>query len=303
MIFFNNMVNIKKMCNAYSLIIFLLLIFCYSSSYSALKYVSIVSKSSGLDSWEGYQGKTVEFDVRVDNASMVAGAAFTVTWDTTNITLVNISSDFFETFSKQGISPVHVTVDGKTYYSPFASKNMPQGCMVAGARKRNGTGTNIPLFTLKFLLNGATGSYPIQVIQSKISNTNAGYSQLGQPVPFFVGTDATSFISHSATIYPGTIRLYSNSDTDADGLPDAWEMLHFGNLTTANATTDWDGDGYSDLTEFLNKQEGLTDPSGRQYDPRSQNTPGGKGYVNNDMDFWDIMIPVIINSAKHAQQE
>lgn len=295
--------NLKKKYNIYFLMILILSFFCYSNIHAAVKYISIVSKSSGLDSWEGYQGKTVEFDVRVDNASMVAGAVFTVTWDTGNITLVNVTSDFFENFSKQGVSPAQVTVDQKTYYSPFVSKIMPQGCMVAGARKINGIGTNIPIFTLKFLLNGSAGSYPIDVIESKISNTNAGYSPTGEPVPFFVGYDSNSYISHSAVAYPGTIRLYSNLDTDADGLPDAWEMLHFGNLTTANAKTDWDGDGYTDLTEFLNHQDGLTDPNGRQYDPKNQNAPSGKGYVNNDMDFWEIMIPVIINSAKQAQQQ
>ena len=39
-------------------------------------------------------------------------------------------------------------------------------------------------------------------------------------------------------------------DTDQDGLPDEWEIEHFGNLTTANATTDTDGDGSTDSDEF-----------------------------------------------------
>ena len=40
-------------------------------------------------------------------------------------------------------------------------------------------------------------------------------------------------------------------DSDGDGIPDAWENLRFGNLTTANATTDHDGDGSSDATEYV----------------------------------------------------
>jgi len=39
-------------------------------------------------------------------------------------------------------------------------------------------------------------------------------------------------------------------DTDGDGIADAWEKLHFGNLTTATASTDSDGDGASDLSEY-----------------------------------------------------
>ena len=41
------------------------------------------------------------------------------------------------------------------------------------------------------------------------------------------------------------------ADTDGDGLPDDWEMARFGNLTTADATSDFDGDGKSDLAEYL----------------------------------------------------
>ena len=40
-------------------------------------------------------------------------------------------------------------------------------------------------------------------------------------------------------------------DTDCDGIADAYEFLHFGNLLTADATTDTDGDGQTDLVEYL----------------------------------------------------
>jgi hypothetical protein len=46
-------------------------------------------------------------------------------------------------------------------------------------------------------------------------------------------------------------RLQSGTDSDRDGIPDAWELDHFGNLTTANATSDKDGDGFGDLQEYL----------------------------------------------------
>lgn len=42
----------------------------------------------------------------------------------------------------------------------------------------------------------------------------------------------------------------SRPDVDGDGIPDPWEELHFGNLTNANATTDADGDGATDLSEY-----------------------------------------------------
>ena len=45
------------------------------------------------------------------------------------------------------------------------------------------------------------------------------------------------------------------ADTDNDGIDDAWEIQHFGNLSRGGATdssSDFDGDGYTDLEEFLN---------------------------------------------------
>jgi len=40
-------------------------------------------------------------------------------------------------------------------------------------------------------------------------------------------------------------------DSDGDGLPDWWEILHFGGATAADANTDPDGDGLSNLEEYL----------------------------------------------------
>ena len=43
----------------------------------------------------------------------------------------------------------------------------------------------------------------------------------------------------------------SGDDTDHDGLPDEWEIQHFGDLSTADETTDTDNDGLPDRDEYL----------------------------------------------------
>ena len=40
-------------------------------------------------------------------------------------------------------------------------------------------------------------------------------------------------------------------DENANGICDDWEIFHFGNLVTADRSTDSDGDGVSDLNEFI----------------------------------------------------
>ncbi|MCU7860803.1 MAG: hypothetical protein KZQ86_13455, partial [Candidatus Thiodiazotropha sp. (ex Lucinoma kastoroae)] len=67
----------------------------------------------------------------------------------------------------------------------------------------------------------------------------------------YTATDGALFSTRSATI-----RVNSATDTDGDGMDDAWELEHFGNLDR-DGTGDLDGDGISDLDEFLNG----TDPT------------------------------------------
>ncbi len=71
-------------------------------------------------------------------------------------------------------------------------------------------------------------------------------------------TGAFSGFAYSANmgwINLGTGNLITNSmaitDTDSDGIADAWEQTYFANLTTSTATSDSDGDGASDKDEYI----------------------------------------------------
>lgn len=75
------------------------------------------------------------------------------------------------------------------------------------------------------------------------------------------------------------VRLYfydAQSDTDVDGLPDAWEQQYFGTLDYV-ASDDPDGDGYSNAEEY----EAGTDPSNEDSKPASTVIGGGGGNVDD----------------------
>jgi len=64
------------------------------------------------------------------------------------------------------------------------------------------------------------------------------------------GADEDLYLDNVVAETPAPL-LEISADADADGLPDAWELKHFGDLATASATTDSDGDGQPDRAEYL----------------------------------------------------
>lgn len=269
-----------------------------SSSLAADKVLSVVATATSASTATSYRGQTINVDIRVNDAAMVAGASFTVTFDATNLALTGVSSTFFNSFANQGLSPSMVTVNNLTYYSPVVTNPVTAGAMLAAARTSNGTGENVSLFTLSFLVKGSSGGYPISIAQSRITNTNAGYDgTTGELLQFLVGVDGTTYPVHTVTVTPFML-IISNTDADQDGLPDEWEVFYFGDTPTANDKSDWDRDGYTDLQEYLNQANNETDPAGGVYDPKLMNAPGGSGYVSADDGFWIIMMPAILNNAR-----
>jgi hypothetical protein len=68
----------------------------------------------------------------------------------------------------------------------------------------------------------------------------------------FVYSANTGWISLSDSKFRLAVEfIASGADLDGDGIPDAWELLHAGDLVTFNSTTDTDQDGQTDLQEYL----------------------------------------------------
>lgn len=275
---------------------------------AANKTLSLVS-SSGLSTIAVTAGSDpIVVEVRIDDETIVAGASFKITYDTSKLSLSGVGSTFFDTFTHQNIptpseTPGYITVGGTEYYSPIVSNPVTAGTMLAAARVNNETGGKKTLFTLNFqYIGGATGlplTLPVAITQSIINNTNAGYPDAGEAIPYLVGIVAgtpNTYISYPSMPGPTNVvttnpcNIVINSafvDTDGDGIDDNWERAKVpagtapeNALKVFSATGDYDRDGYTDLQEYKNSLVGDgKDPQGVAYDPKVKNVPGGIGYA------------------------
>jgi len=283
-----------------ALLIFAMTIAAASSAFA-------VTLTVGTNS--GASDATLQVPITVDNPVGIAGAAFTVTYDTTALTLIDIESTFFDTFANQWVgtpneasAPTSVTVDSQTYSQPLITNDITGvGTRIAAARcTAETTSSNTTLFTLSFRLKSGAQvtTYNIGITATTLNNTDAGYAAEGEAIPVLVGSDlsVTDLTDPSAfpilldpangigTVVAGSVT-FGIPDTDGDGIDDDWETTHFGNLTTGDAASDYDGDGLTDLQEYGSStdpkdgdsdNDGYTD--GDDSNPLTADSPGGTGY-------------------------
>jgi hypothetical protein len=111
---------------------------------------------------------------------------------------------------------------------------------------------------LKVIGGTGDGTYGTDsMIPIKAAAPKAGYvfdRWTGVAASYFSSvTSASTYFSMTpvdATI-TATYKIDPASDTDGDGIADAWEMARFGSLGVAGAATDYDKDGTSDAAEAL----------------------------------------------------
>lgn len=256
-------------------------LFAATAAFMSLMVGSISqAETLSVSSITGEPGYSVTLSVMLTENTGVAGAAFTVSYNTSALTLSSVESDYFPTFAVQGITdPDYVTVDTETYYKAL----VVNGDMLAAARVDNGVGDQ-EIFRLHFDINSgaAPAAYNVEIAPSIIDNAAAGY-MTPTAIPLLVGIDGTTYPERATNTNLGIITVVSLLDSDSDGISDSWEKANVPPdtlpedvLHVFTATGDHDNDGYSDLQEYKNRNE--DDPAGAPYIPTEFNAPYGTGY-------------------------
>ena len=114
-----------------------------------------------------------------------------------------------------------------------------------------------------------------------------------------------SYTETGASPYSNIVTINGESiiDTDNDGIDDEWELFHFGSLGVVNRYSNFDGDGYTDLWEYLNWNEGIFDTGGYSFDPTIINLPGSRGdnVMPGKRNILFLALPAFI-SGNHLSQ-
>ena len=136
-----------------------------------------------------------------------------------------------------------------------------------------GATNDFDLDTFNNLAEFTAGSNPTNVLSTPLNIDADGlpdaweianFGSLAQTGSDDPDTDGyTNLQEYNAGTNPNNAAA-TPADTDADGLPDAWEIANFGNLTQT-AVGDADGDGFSNLAEYQggsNPNSAASQPAG-----------------------------------------
>ena len=62
-------------------------------------------------------------------------------------------------------------------------------------------------------------------------------------------------------MFAWSLTSVASDDSDGDGISDSWEMKYFGNLSTANGTSCYNGDGKTDLQKYQDGEDPTLPPA------------------------------------------
>lgn len=211
---------------------------------SVVRYALVVRDGAGVEKWDNNGGQ--DFTARVSNNSNVAAPVF---W----------GLDPYR-FDNEKVRVNGAAADSNKSFGQFAAG---QAITVVARPVENGNGNNVQQGTVSItsVLHYTTtpGNWANEVAVTGVFHS-AGFSNkpifdnftyaigalpAGSTVQFWLeakNPSGTAYAQNAGQDFSFTVAGSSNGDNDNDGLPDAWEMDWFGDLTQ-NATNNVDGDG------------------------------------------------------------
>ena len=178
------------------------------------------------------QRGTLFFSDKVSNA-MAAGAKAAIIYN-------NVAGNFSGTLQNPG------------NWIPAISLSQDDGQTLLASLPATGTVVNSPDFTQIYqFLNGTSMATPHVSGAVAFAAINFPGENATQRIQRIISNVTVIPGLQGKVITSGRLNLQRIVDTDANGLPDWWEQMYFGQLTGVNPLADADHDGFNNLQEFL----------------------------------------------------
>ncbi|MFO0795794.1 MAG: cohesin domain-containing protein [Candidatus Brocadiaceae bacterium] len=202
---------------------------------------AIASPVLFLGSASAKPGETTSIDLSISddmgtNTATYAGMNARIVFDTDKVQVTGVSQG-------AGLSAGNFTVD----YGTATVNGHSEATVIAySANSTFGGSSGVLLkLNLKVDANATMGPHTVQFATTDVNPLiNAKHAVSNE--------DGSVSMGH--TTQDGSLSIGTGGfvDTDKDGIDDNWEIKNFGNLKTADATTDADKDGILDKDEYNN---------------------------------------------------
>ena len=204
-------------------------------------------------------------------ASALAHGASTIDATNANAYGANVGWVNFQGDGPNGAVIGEFICSGSIYSANCGWISLGNGTPANGIRYQNSIATDFGVNTQDYVSNGVKFEAKLRGYAYGANIGWVNFESNGDPrvdlstgrLLGFAYSANVGWIELSGTgVTLATTTIASGIDTDEDGIPDAWERLYAGNLTTLGRSTDHDGDGILDAEEYAADTNPL-DPSDR----------------------------------------